>query len=124
MLDQGESLGLEDAGLVSNQLGLLGQAGDKCPQDGPERGNFQPGFLRPDPRARSVLVIAVTGQWPQSAKGRQSLPGLKSPEEKSSLGSPFRDFTPPHGQPGSSSPYLTYISLAEMNTHLALETQE
>ena len=32
--------------------------------------------------------------------------------------------TPPHSQPGSSSSYLTYISLAEMDTQSALETQE
>ena len=50
--------------------------------------------------------------------------GLKIPKEKSSLSSPFRDFTPPHSQPGSSSSYLTYISLAEMDTQSALETQE
>ena len=29
-LDHGEGLGLEDVGPVSNQLGLLGQPGDKC----------------------------------------------------------------------------------------------
>lgn len=29
-LDHGEDLGLENVGLMSNQLGLLGQPGDKC----------------------------------------------------------------------------------------------
>lgn len=29
-LDHGEGVGLEDVGPVSNQLGLLGQAGDTC----------------------------------------------------------------------------------------------
>lgn len=105
----------EDSGLQvpagSHLLHRLGHWGANCSQ----RGHFQ---------ARSQGCLCHR-QWPQSVTAGYSLTGLELLQEGVSLNylyNLFQYFTPRRGQPGSSSPYLTYISLAEMYTRLAVET--